>query len=167
MNDVLLPEQLLETTNSNELTIKYEIGRLIKALEDEIDKANENKDKLRTAILTAMQNNNIYQAKVDGYTISQVMPKSTTIFDKDRFIEEVDTDVVSAFVTIVETETFDLDKFKAENLELYKKYVTTTSEVNVDEKKLAKMLPSLYEKYSTEIKSDKPSTLRIAKSKGE
>lgn len=95
------------------------------------------------------------------------MPKSTTIFDKDRFIEEVDTDVVSAFVTIVETETFDLDKFKAENLELYKKYATTTSEVNVDERKLAKMLPSLYEKYSTEIKSDKPSTLRIAKSKGE
>lgn len=166
MNDVLLPEQLLETSNSNELTIKHEIGRLIKALEDEIDKANENKDKLRAAILTAMQNNNIYQAKVDGYTISQVVPKSTTVFDKDRFIEEVDTDVVSVFVTIVETETFDLDKFKAENLELYKKYVTTASEVNVDEKKLAKMLPSLYEKYSTEIKSDKPSTLRIAKSKG-
>lgn len=64
MNEVLLPEQLLETTNSNELTIKHEIGQLIKALEDEIDKANENKDKLRAAILTAMQNSNIYQAKL-------------------------------------------------------------------------------------------------------
>lgn len=168
MNEIITQEQLITLDNETGLTIvKYEIGALIKALEDEVDRANENEKKLREAILNAMRVNNIYQAKVDGYTISQVMPKSTKIFNEEEFITNVDADISAAFVSVVETDNFDLDKFKTENPELYKKYVTTTTEIRVDEKKLSKMLPSLYEKYTSEIKSDKCSTLRITKSKGE
>lgn len=138
------------------------------AVEQQLDMyeavAAEEKE-FKQKLLEALVANDVTNVKGEKYTFSQVVPKNTVIFDKDKFVLEQDEDLVASFSEIKTTETFDMDAFKEKYPEIYQEFVKTTDDIVIDEKSLAKKLPSIYAKYSTEIKTDKPTTLRISKNK--
>ena len=153
--------ELIEVNKENQVVLKPEVENLLDEVMDYKKKVEEVEENLRKAILKAMVDNNIPSTKIGKYTISQVIPKDKIVFDKDSFTLNENEDIVNAFILINETETFNMDLFKSENPELYKKYVVKNIEYAVDEKRLSKGLPDIYKKYVTVTPSDKPITLRI------
>lgn len=125
------------------------------------EKFEKEEEEFRAALLQAMIENNITSTKLENYSISQVIPKPVVNFDKEKFVENVDVDTLSLFTTI--KETFNLEKFKLENPELYSKYCDTEAEVDLS--KLEKLRPDLYHNYISIQPNDKKITLRIAKGK--
>ena len=141
------------------------VSSLIEQINNNIEFANNQNNKLREALLKAMQDNNIYSTKVGQFTISQVIPKNTITFDKEKFLLEESIDVCNAFTTINTTQVFDIEKFKVEQPEMYLKYCTNEDETIVDTNKLEKTLPNIFKKYSAEIVSTRKPTIAIKQSK--
>lgn len=117
--------------------------------------------KLREAILMAMINNNISSSKIGKYNISQVIPRDKISFNAEEFILNESEDIIKNVSSIEIKETFDVDKFKEENKDIYNKYLKREFLYKVDDVKLSKFLPDIYNKYITKSPSDKPITLRI------
>lgn len=146
----------------NLVTLTY----MVTNIELELKIAKDNESKMRASILEAMLKTNTPTAKIGDYVISQVLPKDIVEFNTDKFLEEQSQDVINAFCTVESNDEFDLERFKKEQPEMYKKYTKTNDEVKVDLSKLEKSLPNVFKKYAT-ITPNKEGkvTLRIAKSK--
>lgn len=143
-----------------------EVESILDDVQTNADEANALLANVREAILAAMVDNNIYNCKVGKYSISQVLGRDKVIFDKESFFKDAPEDIVMAFTTLEKSEpVFNLEKFKAENPELYAKYLESEDIIVVDEKKLEKTLPEVYEKYVSRVKSDKKPTIMIKQSK--
>lgn len=127
--------------------------------------ATEADKTLRKAILNAMIGVDISTAKVGPYTLSQVVPRPTVNFDTEAFLREQSDDVIAAFCSFEDEEIFDLERLKSENPELVAKYTIKKTIATVDTKKLEKTMLNVYSKYASEVKSDKPITLKITKAK--
>ena len=109
-------------------TLNKQVETIIDNYEDAKTKVNELEKNVRASILNAMIDNSIYQAKVGKYTISQVIPKNTIVFDTGKFLLNESTDIANAFTEVKETEELDIDTFKLEQPEMYKKYCTVPCE---------------------------------------
>ena len=133
-----------------------------------LEDAKKNDEEFRQAILKAMLDNDIKTAKLGKYTISVVVPHNTIIFDSDKFIEDYldNTEFLKEFVEYkVQEKPFNLEKFKEEHTDLYKEYTGYDETFEVDTKKLEKLLPQVFEKYSSEVVSTKKTTLTIKEKK--
>lgn len=150
---------------NGELTISDEIGEILEQIDSQKEEIQQHESELRHAILDAMTSNQIYSAKTGKFTISQVIPKNIVEFDTDNFMLNENENIVAAMSNIDETESIDYETLIKENPELIKKYTVKTQTVNVDTNRLKDVFPEIYKKYAHEIQSDKPITLRIAKSK--
>lgn len=145
-------------------TISDDAAKKLSEIESQIDELTSDKNELRKLILDAMIENNVDKCICsNGTTFSQIIPSKIVTFDNDSFIMNESEDVVRCFTTFDEIKTFNEEKFKAENPDLYNKYVETSIETNIDTNKLVKTLPNIYKKYATEKDSDKPVTLRVGK----
>lgn len=151
----------LVVLNGNTPVLSEEVKVLLDSYFEEKESFEQREEEFRQALLKAMIENGISSSKVGNYSISQVIPKPTVNFKKDLFVENVDIDTLSLFTTV--KETFNLEKFKAENPEMYNKYCDTEAEVDIA--KLEKLRPDLYFNYTDVIPNDKKITLRIAKGK--
>lgn len=150
---------------NNTPTISDQVDELLDDIMKTKEQIEENEKFIRSAILDAMMKNGILQSKTTNYTFSQVIPKSNVQFDSDEFLLNEPLEITSVFTNVSETETFNLEKFKAENPDIYKKYTETTISTFVETKKLEKTLPEVYQKYITINPTTKPITLRVAKNK--
>lgn len=146
-------------------TISDQVDELLDDIMKTKEQIEENEKFVRSAILDAMTKNGILQSKTTNYTLSQVIPKSDVQFDSDEFLLNESLEITSVFTSVSETETFNLEKFKAENPDIYKKYTEITIGTFVDTKRLEKTLPEVYQKYITFNPTTKPITLRVAKNK--
>lgn len=127
---------------------------------DLLNDATQVDKELREAILNAMIDNNIQTAHIGKYTISQVVPKSTITFDYESFKSE-NANILPDYSTTTETESFDMDLLKSKYPDIYNEIRKVNKVTVVDTKKLEKSIPTLFQKYATEIKSDKKITLAI------
>lgn len=146
-------------------TISDQVDELLDDIMKTKEQIEENEKFVRSTILDAMMKNGILQSKTTNYTFSQVIPKSNVQFNSDEFLLNEPLEITSVFTNVSETETFNLEKFKAENPDIYKKYTETTISTFVDTKRLEKTLPEIYQKYITFNPTTKPITLRVAKNK--
>ncbi len=132
----------------------------------EIKQELEDREKeFRNELLNAMISNNIYSTTINEFTISQVCPKDTLVFDTDSFMLNENIDIIDAMTTTEESSSFDMETFIKECPEIYAKYLKKEYTTKVDTTKLEKTFPDIYKKYATFIKSDKAVTLRVAESK--
>lgn len=161
-------------TDTNDLVIiKGGLPYLVENIDDMFDlyaevveDAQMNEANFKEAVLQAMIKNDLYQFKTNNRTISVVTPKNTIIFDEATFLEEASDEVKDACVE-VETKThFDLERFIKENEELYEKYLVTEKTEKVNLEKLKTFLPKVYDRYTSEVVSDKQPSLKIIKRKG-
>ena len=159
--------KIFETNEEGRLTVSKEAAIRLQEIDSQITALNDEENYLRHEILDGMIANNIDRCSSCGMTFTQVMPKAKGTFDTDSFLLNESEDVVKCFTTFEETEEFDIETFKKENPEMYKKYVKQNIIPTVDVKKLQKLLEPVFNKYYSEIPSDKPSTLRITIKKGE
>lgn len=158
----------LDSKIDNFVILKNNKKELSPSIEQLIDRVMKYKDdvemlekKLREAILMAMINNNISSSKLGKYNISQVIPKDKISFNAEEFILNESEDIVKNVSSIEIKETFDVDRFKEENKDIYNKYLNKEFLYKVDDVKLSKFLPDIYNKYVTKSPSNKPITLRI------
>lgn len=159
--------KILEVNENDRLTVSKDVVLRLKEINNiTTELSNEEKD-LRTQILDSMLANNIDKCESCGMTFSQVVPKSKGTFNTDEFMLNESEDVVKCFTTFTEESYFDEETFKKDNPELYEKYVKRNIIPLVDTSKLEKTLTPIFNKYYTEIQSDKPISLRIGTKKGE
>ena len=143
------------------LTVDSKVANRLNEIDNQITTLQDEENLLRHQILEEMQANNIDKCKSAGLIFTQVFPKDKVEFDQEKFVREVNDDVIMSFSQIEESKEFNLEKFMSENPELYNKYVETKTNVIVDTKALQKALPIVFDRYATVIKNEKPSTLRI------
>lgn len=72
---------------------------LIATYEKKVKEIKEQEDKLRTAILEAMEQNNVIKLKTDKITISYIAPTDKEYFDKKKFQSE-HADLYDEYVTM-------------------------------------------------------------------
>lgn len=156
---------LIENDEDNVAVLSESAKWLLETTEENCDIAYTQSVACKNAILKAMQENDIAVAKLGKYTVSVIVPKNTIKFDAESFILQESDEVVAGFSSIEETTYFDIDKFREDNPELYKKYLKTESKVVVDTGKLEKTFKQIYDKYTTEIVSTKAPSLRLSKEK--
>ena len=120
---------------------------------------------VREVLLNLMTNCDSVIIKSANYTVSKIQPKDEVTFDEEKFLLEVQPEILADFVTIIEDKKFNEEKFKIEHPDLYKQYLDSNLISSVDIKKLSKSSPTLYDKYSTVVKSSKPATIRITGNK--
>ena len=150
------------------LTVESKVAKRLNEIDNEIAALQDEENSLRHQILEEMQANNIDRCKSEGLIFTQVFPKDKVEFNQEKFVNEADDDIIMSFSQIEETKEFNLEKFMSENPELYNKYVETKTNLIVDTKALQKALPIVFDRYTTVIPNEKPSTLRItADKKGE
>lgn len=147
------------------VTLSENVVNIYNNIKDKANEAETMMSDFRKALLKAMIENHIASVKIGKLTCSQVIPHDTVYFNAESFMLNEHEDLVAAFTTVSTTETFDIEKFKAENPELYKKYTISKDIPNVDSAKLEKALPDVYKKYTTTIINDKPIKLMIKESK--
>lgn len=149
--------------DKGEVIVNPEVGTLLNDILTEKEKLMQKELELKHSILTAMKENDIQTADVDGFKFSQVVPKPLSKFDTDAFLLNENEEILSAFITISEEKLFNIEKFKSEQAEMYERYSETYQNVDVNTKKLCKTLPAIYNKYYSETPSDKEITLRVTK----
>ena len=156
---------ILEQDKNGRLVVSKEVVNKLSTISSQIDELSTQEKELRKSVLESMQANNIDSCISSGMKFSQIIPKPIGTFDVNSFIENQSEDLVEAFTSATVTEVFNVDKFKAENPELYAKYVEKNYEVDIDTKKLQDVFPKIFEQYYHEEQSNKPITLRITKQK--
>lgn len=159
--------KIFEKDENGRLTVSQATVQRLNEIDEQVTALNDEESLIRHEILDGMIQNQIDKCSSHGLTFTQVMPKAKGTFDTDSFLLNESEDIVRCFTAFEEEDEFDIDKFKAENPELYKKYVKQNITPIVDTKKLEKTLTPVFKKYWHEIPSDKPTTLRIAAKKGE
>lgn len=145
--------------------LSEQVDKIIDELKDYKNNLDEIEKEFRATLLDSMIKNNIVSGKTDKYTISQVIPKSKVLFNKDDFINNENKTIVDLFIKRNQTETFDIEKFKLDCPEIYKKYLIVEEDISVDEKKLSKTFPEIYERYCIHEPSTGNITLRIVENK--
>lgn len=145
--------------------LSEQVDKIIDELKEYKNNLDEIEKEFRATLLDSMIKNNIVSGKTDKYTISQVIPKSKVLFNKDDFINNENKTIVDLFIKRNQTETFDIEKFKLDCPEIYKKYLIVEEDISVDEKKLSKTFPEIYERYCTHEPSTGNITLRIVENK--
>ena len=145
--------------------LSEQVDKIIDELKEYKNNLDEIEKEFRATLLDSMIKNNIASGKTDKYTISQVIPKSKVLFNKDDFINNENKTIVDLFIKINQTETFDIEKFKLDCPEIYKKYLIVKEDISVDEKKLSKTFPEIYERYCIHEPSTGNITLRIVENK--
>ena len=150
---------------NGELVISDEVGEMLERINSQKEEIQQQESELRHTILDAMTSNQIYSTKTGNFKISQVIPKNIIEFDTNNFMLNENENIVAAMSSIEENENIDYETLIKENPELIKKYTVKTQIVNVDTNRLKDVFPEIYKKYTHETQSDKPITLRIAKSK--
>ena len=159
--------KIFEKDENGRLNVSQATVQRLKEIDEQVNTLNDEENFIRHEILDGMIQNQIDKCSTSGMTFTQVMPKPKGTFDIESFLLNESEDVVKCFTTFEEEDEFDIEKFKAENPELYKKYTKTNIIPTVDTKKMEKTLTPIFEKYWHEIPSDKPVTLRITTKKGE
>jgi len=160
-----MEQNSLVVLNNNVPTLSEKVEAFLDEAEELKEAANEHYDECRAALLKAMIDNQIYQAKIGKYTISQVVPKNVVTFDVEKFMIEQNQDIVNAFTKNEQTFDFDMETFVKECPEIYNKYLRKQDNYVVDTDRLSKVLPEIYNKYITISGSEKPITIRILKKK--
>ena len=145
--------------------LSEQVDKIIDELKEYKNNLDEIEKEFRATLLDSMIKNNIVSGKTDKYTISQVIPKSKVLFNKDDFINNENKTIVDLFIKRNQTETFDIEKFKLDCPEIYKKYLIVEEDISVDEKKLSKTFPEIYERYCIHDPSTGNITLRIVDNK--
>ena len=145
--------------------LSEQVDKIIDELKEYKNNLDEIEKEFRATLLDSMIKNNIVSGKTDKYTISQVIPKSKILFNKDDFINNENKTIVDLFIKRNQTETFDIEKFKLDCPEIYKKYLIVEEDISVDEKKLSKTFPEIYERYCIHEPSAGNITLRIVENK--
>lgn len=145
--------------------LSEQVDKIIDELKEYKNNLDEIEKEFRATLLDSMIKNNIVSGKTDKYTISQVIPKSKVLFNKDDFINNENKTIVDLFIKRNQIETFDIEKFKLDCPEIYKKYLIVEEDISVDEKKLSKTFPEIYERYCTHEPSTGNITLRIVENK--
>lgn len=145
--------------------LSEQVDKIIDELKEYKNNLDEIEKEFRATLLDSMIKNNIVSGKTDKYTISQVIPKSKVLFNKDDFINNENKTIVDLFIKRNRTETFDIEKFKLDCPEIYKKYLIVEEDISVDEKKLSKTFPEIYERYCIHEPSTGNITLRIVENK--
>ena len=151
--------------NDNVPTLSEKVEAFLDEAEELKEAANEHYNECRAALLKVMIDNQIYQAKIGKYTISQVVPKKVVTFDVEKFMTEQNQDIINAFTKNEQTFEFDMETFIKECPEIYSKYLRKQDNYVVDTDRLSKVLPEIYNKYITITDSDKPISIRILKKK--
>lgn len=159
--------KLFEEDSNGRLTVSEEAASRLQQISSEIAALSNEETFIRHHILDGMIANNIERCSSCGLTFTQVNPKPKGEFDVDSFLMNESEELVKCFTTFEETKTFDEEAFKADNPELYEKYVKTDIIPTVDIKKMEKVLEPTFKKYWHETPSTKPVTLRISSKKGE
>lgn len=159
--------KIFEKDENGRLTVSQETVQRLNDINKEVATLNDEESLIRHEILDGMIQNQIDKCSSFGMTFTQVMPKPKGTFDVDSFLLNESEDVVKCFTTFEEEDEFNIEKFKAENPELYNKYLSKNITPVVDTKKMEKTLTSVFNKYWHETPSDKPATLRITTKKGE
>lgn len=145
--------------------LSEQVDKIIDELKEYKNNLDEIEKEFRATLLDSMIKNNIVSGKTDKYTISQVIPKSKVLFNKDDFINNENKTIVDLFIKRNQTETFDIEKFKLDCPEIYKKYLIVEEDIFVDEKKLSKTFSEIYERYCIHEPSTGNITLRIVENK--
>mgnify|MGYP004655321405 CR=1 FL=1 len=130
-------------------------------LESNVAEAENDKKVFKTALLKYMRDHDIYTASTDKYTISQVVPKEKSEFNKEKFIQEQPDDIIEGFSTINEVKVFNEQILKEKYPEIYDECCETQYDVEVDTKKLSKAYPEIFDKYNVIIPATSDVTLRI------
>ena len=169
MNDL----QNLEELEENKLIIKDSTGTaylsttvvsILNNYYEAKEKFEKYENELRQALKNVMFDNNIMNAKIGEYSISQVIPKPIIEFDTNAFIDNENEDIVNAFTKIETEYVFDLEEFKKDNPMLFTHYYKqVVKDVQVDTEKLKAVFPAIYEKYETIKESKKQKTITIRK----
>lgn len=157
--------ELTTTDEFGRVTLSENVVNIYETIAAKQNEADALMNSFREQLLTAMIANFIPSVKIGKLTCSQVIPSDTVKFDVEKFMLNESQEVVASFTEVETTEMFDIEKFKSENPDMYKKYTTVTDTPNVNTSKLEKALPAVYEKYVTRIKSDKPIRLMMKESK--
>ena len=130
-------------------------------LENNVTEAENDKKVFKAALLKYMRDHDIYTASTDKYTISQVVPKEKSEFNKEKFIQEQPDDIIEGFSTINEVKVFNEQILKEKYPEIYDECCETQYDVEVDTKKLSKAYPEIFDKYNVIIPATSDVTLRI------
>lgn len=160
-----MKENELITIRDGLPTLSEQVEILLNQYTEAKEQIETAETELRSAILHAMEDNSIFQAKVGKYVISLIVPKKETQFDVDSFLLNENEDIVKAMTETTETSSFDIDSFMKDYPQLYLKYQKKDYVTNVNEKKLSDTFPNIYTKYVTELPSKKKTSIRIVKSK--
>lgn len=151
----------------NEYILDTDCIDTLQKLERESTFAEESLNNYKQKIVDAMKENNVI--KIAGkndyikYDITRVIPKDTENFNIDEFILSEDATFANKFVKFEQDVEFDLEKFKKENEEMYKKYLNITDIPIVDTKSLKENFNEIYTKYTTITKSIRKESIRITK----
>lgn len=165
MNNVVFEESKIVEVKNGQVSFTQDLDDIITYYELIKTIASDNVNNLRTSILDAMKKYDIYTASLPEHTLSLVFHKDIETFNSEEFIKNEAKSLVDAFSEKEDIEEFNLELFKIENPELYNKYIIKKTNYIIDEKKLSKVLKSVYDKYVVITKVDKEPYLRITKNK--
>ena len=157
---------ILEKIDNERLSVSRQVTNRLIEIEELKSQLEKEEKELRSSILSEMLNNNVDKCITDNVSFSQVIPKNKVEFDDDSFIMNESDDIVGCFVSFSVDNIFNEEKFKNEHPDLYEQYIDVIVKHETDIKKLEKTLPLVYKKYTKEIQSDKPISLRITIKKG-
>lgn len=161
-----LETMLVEKTDEGKIQLVQAAECLLDACEENLEKATQDYERVKQALINAMLDNNIKTSQLGKYKLAVREPKDKWTFDEHAFIKNESEELVKAFATVKTnvTETFDIEKFKAEYPEVYAKYLTRKEEdeLVIDENKLWSNLRNVWEKYATKEPGKAP-TISIKK----
>lgn len=163
----MIDEKQLTKVDENGVTIPdpEQVEKLVEMKEAKEQDFKSFEAEVKEVILNLMTKYGSAIIKSSNYTISKVQPSDKIEFNEERFLLEVPEEILADFVSVIEEKKFNEEKFKAEHSDLYEQYIETDYISSVNVKKLAKANPTLYDKYTTVTKSDKPATIRIVGNK--
>ena len=78
--------------------LSEQVDKIIDELKEYKNNLDEIEKEFRATLLDSMIKNNIVSGKTDKYTISQVIPKSKVLFNKDDFINNENKTIVDLFI---------------------------------------------------------------------
>lgn len=163
----MIDEKQLTKVDENGVIVPdpEQVEKLVAMKEAKEEDAKNFDKEVKEVILNLMSKYGTAMIKSTNYTVSKVQPADKVEFNEEKFLLEVQEEILADFVDVIEEKKFNEEKFKAENPELYEKYVESDYVSSVNTKKLSKSNPTLYDKYTTVTKSDKPATIRIVGNK--
>ncbi len=150
---------------NNKLIINEQIDEILTSYIKQKETIEEQDKNFRKTILDPMISNNVLTGETKKFKLTQVVPKDTVIFDNDNFILNEPEDIVTDFVRMEVKETFDLEALKTEAPEIYEKYLKREEVLIVEDKRVEKVMPTVYKKYTKTIPSTKEISLRITEKK--